>query len=336
MDIVEAILIERKKYIVLISGYLWWEVFNSIVSALGKNLNFEVIFVNQLIPENMLVTTADHINFPVINEIIKEKLNDIKEQKENKKGFIVVSYTFPPEKIDFYPDIHINLSANPILLTNLIVELAKEKQFKRIDIDNHISYLTKSWKTNKIGKSIILFPDYLNKINDIYGMIFDSIMDNIMKKLYGEKYEEYKNQGKINIISEPNKPTEQKDHKLIHVADPTKISQKDQTLISDGIKSAKFTTDLDDIIIETDNEIDSDDIDESNDSLSPALKRSNPYSVEENLLLYDDVLNSIQNDDSDNDTDISNIMTESSTNSIKEMLLGQKAIYIGRRFNEKY
>ena len=319
MDIVEAILIEKKKYIVLLSGYLWWNVFNDIVEALGKNLNFEIIYIHPLVPDTMLITSADHINFPVANELIKKKLT------ETKKGLIVVSYTFPPERIEFYPDFHINISTNQILLTSLIVELAKEKGFKRIDIDNHISYLTKSWKTNKIGKSILFFQDYMNKINDLYSLIFDSIMDNIMKKLYGEKYEEYKTQKKINT-----------DTKLINVSDPTKISPSDAILISDGIKSAKFTNNLDDIIIETDSYSDS----YSDSEYSNSIDLFNPKrlinpSVEEKLILLDDISNSIQSDDSEDENIINNLQTESSINSIKEMMSGQKVIYIGRRTNEK-
>ena len=312
MDIVNAILIEKKKYIILISGYLWWNVFNDLISALGNNLNFEIIYINQLLPENLLITSADHINFPVANEIIKEKSN-------NKKGLIIVSYTFPAERLEFYPDLHINISVNQILLTTLIVELSKEKQLKRMDIDNHLSYLTKSWKTNKIGKNIILFPDYTTKINEIYSLLFDSIMDNIMKKLYGEKYEEYKVQGKIE---------ESKESKLINISDPTKISIKDKILINDGIKKAIFTNDLDDIIIQTDSDSD----EQINNTIVPVSKRTINNSIEENMILYDEVPNSIQSDDI-----IQNLQTEESRNNIKETFLSKKnIIYIGKRFNEKY
>ena len=315
MDIVNAILIEKKKYIILISGYLWWNVFNDLISALGNNLNFEIIYINQLLPENMLITSADHINFPVANEIIKEKLN-------NKKGLIIVSYTFPLERLEFYPDLHINISVNQILLTTLIVELSKEKQLKRIDIDNHLSYLTKSWKTNKIGKNIILFPDYTTKINEIYSLLFDSIMDNIMKKLYGEKYEEYKVQGKI------EESKESKESKLINISDPTKISIKDKILINDGIKKAIFTNDLDDIIIQTDSDSD----EQINNTIVPVSKRTINNSIEENMILYDEVPNSIQSDDI-----IQNLQTEESRNNIKETFMSKKnIIYIGKRFNEKY
>ena len=321
MDIVEAILIEKKKYIVLISGYLWWNVFNDLVNALAKNLKFEVIYINQLLPENMLITSADHINFPVANEIISQKISD------NHVGLIIVSYTFPPERLTFYPDFHINITTNQMLLTNLIVELSKEKQIKRLDIDNHISYLTKSWKTNKIGKSIILFPDYTTKINDIYGLIFDSIMDNIMKKLYGEKYEEYKTQGKIN-----ESQSKINESKILHISDPTKISIKDETLISDGIKTAKFTNDLDDIIIESD---DSDFEINSEIKNTPTLSRSYVQKEQKETTFYDDVPNSIQSDDIENTNQYE---LESFRDDLKEsLLLGKKnVIYIGKRFNGKY
>ena len=74
MNIVEAIVQKNKKYIILISGYLWFNDFKKIVEALSTNLQFEIIYVNQLTPENIFITSAEQINFPVVNELIKEKL----------------------------------------------------------------------------------------------------------------------------------------------------------------------------------------------------------------------------------------------------------------------
>ena len=50
MNIVEAIIQQNKKYIILISGYLWFNDFKIIVEALNTNLNFDIIYVNQLTP----------------------------------------------------------------------------------------------------------------------------------------------------------------------------------------------------------------------------------------------------------------------------------------------
>jgi hypothetical protein len=48
----------------------------------------------------------------------------------------------------------------------------------------------KSWKFNKINKTVTYYPDYLEKQNQLYTMIFDGIMTNIEKKLYGDRYDE--------------------------------------------------------------------------------------------------------------------------------------------------
>lgn len=245
MNIVQAILAEKKKFIILISGYLWWDTIKNISNALADNLNFEIIYINQLLPENLLITSADHLNFPVANELIKEKLSNDRINGE-QKGYIIVSYSFPPEKLDFYPDIHINISPNQMLLTSLIVDLAKSKNISRFDIDNHISYLTKSWKSNKITKNIILYQDYLIKINDIYAILFNTIMDIIMKKLYGEKYDDYISDGKIKKLDDVK---ENKNY--LNVADSSKVSQKDITLINTGVVNGEVANDLDDVVIDS-------------------------------------------------------------------------------------
>jgi hypothetical protein len=267
MNIIEAILRKNNKYIILVSGYLWWKAMDDIVDALAENLSFEVLKINQLLPYNKLVTSADHINFEPINELMKEKL-EYNKTKGLSKGYIISSYTFPMERLDFYPDFHININVNPTLLTNITVDLMKSRNIPRIDVDSHISYLSKSWKTNKINKFVIFSQNYLEpKIqNDLYALIFDSIMDNIMKKLYGEKYDEYKNANLIN--TNPNK-------QLINVSDNDKLSVKDIQNINQGIKNAEFIDELDDIIIKSDNDTTDDDEDEDEDEDEETETESN-------------------------------------------------------------
>jgi hypothetical protein len=321
MNIVEAILSDKNKYIIFISGYLWWNVNDYIIKALSNNLHFEVIYINQLIPENTLITTADQINFTVANELMKQKLNDNKT-KGKKSGYIIVSYTFPPEKIDFYPDIHINISADTLLITSLIIDLAKNKQIPRMKIDEHLSYLSKSWKGNKINKFIIFSSNYENKLNELYGLIFDTIMDNIMKKVYGEKYDEYKTDGKIN--------NESKNVTFVNVSDPTKLSPSDKKAINSGIKNSNFTNDLDDIIVdETDSELNSDndekkvtdenDISNSIQSLPGIYPIDNSMNNLVELVPKRSLINEL-----DSENSISSIMSEMDAGF-------SQAFYIGRR-----
>ena len=294
MNIVDAILDKNKKYIILISGYLWWDNFNSIIKALATNLNFEVIYINQLIQENKLITSSDQINFPVINEIVKEKLNNNKETKIYK-GYIIVSYSFPPERLDFFPDIHVSIQANPVLLTSLIIDLIKTKNVSRMDVDIHLAYLSKTWKTNKITKTIFLQPDYEPNINKYYGFIFDAIIENITKKLFGEKAEEIlaQNNSQVNVSKYPLPPTNQT---LTTISDDTKLTTHTLNVINEGVKISELNTDLDDIVLNNKNDdddsnnedddttntknIDNDNNDNDNNEIALTLtKKNTPYYI---------------------------------------------------------
>jgi hypothetical protein len=241
MNIVEAILEKKKKYIILISGYLWWSEFNSIVKTLADNLHFELIVVNQLLPENKLITSSDHINFNVMNELMNEKI-----ESDNPHGYIIVSYSFPPElSPKLYPDIHINIQASSILLTSLSLDLYNTKKISRMDVDIHLAYLSKSWKMNRIQKTITLQPDYAQTIDKTYGIIFDTIMENISKKLYGEEtYEKITAEKPVNKYPLPSNEKQE----TIKVSDNTKLSVHEKNLINNGQKIGEFISDLDDII----------------------------------------------------------------------------------------
>jgi hypothetical protein len=235
VTIIEKILEQKKKYIILLSGLLWWDYFNYIVKILADNLGFELIYVYSLLPDDKLISSADHINFPALNEIIQDRL-----KKYTNVGYIIVSYTFPPEKIEFYPDFHINININPLLLTNITIEFVKSSNISRLDIDNHINYLFKSWKTNKINKTIIYHQDFIEKENLLYGYIFDAIMENIEKKLYGENFDKIKENIKIDPFTTK--------HDYIKISDPTKLNNKDKLIIHQGKQFGSLISGLDDAI----------------------------------------------------------------------------------------
>ena len=338
MDIVEAILADKKKYIILISGYLWWPNIDLIAKTLANNLNFELIYTYSLLPSNKLISSADHINFPALNEIVKNKLDKNKELGL-VKGYIIVSYTFPLERLDFYPDFHININVNPILQTNIIKDLITQSKagFTRLDIDNHISYLAKSWKTNKINKTIIYPPDYLNKQNELYGQIFDAIMDNIMKKVYGEKYDEYKTIN-VNTTKYPlsgvikpktsSYPLPRENEKLIKVDDETKMSVSDIQAVNRGIINSEIISDLDDIVISSDN----DDNDDNNNTKS---YDNDDEDILNNSIESDQTVNNLEQEIKNiniSKMDESNVTDEKSMNKlIKELDTGSSPFYIGKR-----
>ena len=298
MNIVEAILIDRKKYNILISSYLWWDLTKVFAETLASNLKFDLIIADQIIPHDKLIKNSDEINFAKLNNDVKSMIDNYKKN-DIKKGIIILGYTFPPEKIEFPVDFHININTNPVLQTSIVVNLIKSKGFSRMDVDIHLSYLSKSWKNNKINKFLTMPQNYNEILDQLYTQVFDSVMDNIGKKVYGEKYDEIKN------AKEPEKyplPPEGKDTTI--VADQSKLSIKDSVLKYTGENIAEFNSDLDDIIIKSDNEesnneesnneeSDEEDVDENNDELNV----KNPILVKNDYDVYSFINNSIDEDD---------------------------------------
>jgi hypothetical protein len=328
MNIVDAILEKNKKYIIFISGLLWWDEFNSIVDALKTNLKFEVIYINQLIPENKLITSSDHINFTAANEIIKEKLDKDKETK-TYRGYIVVSYSFPPERIDIYSDIHVSIQPNSLLQTSLIIDIIKKKNIPRMEVDMHIAYLVKSWKSNRISKTIIVQPDYVENINKYYNFMFDAIIENINKKLYGEKAENMGIEEQTNELKEkyPLPPDPQP---IQNISDPVKLSSREKGIINNGIELSNFVTDLDDAAF---NKIDSED--NNNDAELEADVKNNTLTFDENLNLINKEISEEADEDDEEEEEEEKDITGGYKNKSKVMKRSMP-YYIGRRkINQK-
>lgn len=247
MNIVEAILVDKHKYNILISGYLWWSNMDFIIKTLANNLNFDVIYADSFVSKNKLPINAEQINFPKLNYDVKSKMDDNKK-KNIYKGLIIVSFTFPPEKIEFYGDFHININVNPNLLSKIIVELVKTQFIQRFDIDAHIGYLSNSWKTNKINKYIVYMDNYLDGTNQemSYYQMFDALMDNIMKKVYGEKYEQLKNV----TIADSKYKLPPDNQKMINISNPDILTVKDASMISQNERIGNFTEELEKIVSE--------------------------------------------------------------------------------------
>lgn len=244
MNIVEAILIERKKYIILISGFTWWWHFNEIINVLSSNLGFVVINNTSLI-NNQLITSSDQLNFMKLNSDVKDILNGGKKNisSDVRQGIIVVSPTFPPEKIEFPVDIHININASQTLISTLIADYIKETNIPRMDMDAHLSYLAKSWKTNKINKFVTYQQNYLEDKDTPYNIIFDTVMDNIMKKVYGEKYDQIKNK-----VVNPD------DKKIINISDQKEPNIVDLAQINTSNNYTDFVKETISIINENDDD----------------------------------------------------------------------------------
>ena len=68
MNIIEAILRKNNKYIILVSGYLWWKAMDDIVDALAENLSFEVLKINTKdasVKSEILVPGSVYRNLPL-------------------------------------------------------------------------------------------------------------------------------------------------------------------------------------------------------------------------------------------------------------------------------
>lgn len=235
MNIVEAILIDRKKYNILISGFTWWWYFDEIIKTLSSNLGFDVIY-NTYTTNNKLITSSDHLNFMKLNDDVKSLL-DRNKNSGKFNGIIIVSPTFPPEKIEIPVDLHININTDMALLSTITSDYIKEHNITRMVMDTHLSYLSKSWKSNKISKFIKYGANYLETQDASYELLFETIMDNIMKKVYGEKYDEIKN----NVVNPDAK-------KLINFSDEKEPSLVDLAKINTANNYGNFVKEAEEII----------------------------------------------------------------------------------------
>lgn len=116
---------------------------------------------------------AQNINFELIQfkypefDILNNKIND-----SDSNGIIVYGLTFPTDKLEFKPFYHISLSAN----RSIVVDEEKFNIYQE-NVKNNIVNKFKNMKD-------ILYHD------EIYTEIFNMIIDLIMKRVYGDRYEE--------------------------------------------------------------------------------------------------------------------------------------------------
>lgn len=116
---------------------------------------------------------AQNINFELIQFIYPEfdRLND-KIDDSDSTGIIIYGLTFPTEKLKFKPFYHISISANK----SIIVDEEKFNIYQE-NVKNNIVNKFKNMKD-------ILYHD------ETYNEIFNLIIDLIMKRVYGDRYEE--------------------------------------------------------------------------------------------------------------------------------------------------
>jgi hypothetical protein len=171
-NILEILLLKKKKYIVLFSGLKVKipDLECSIVEKIVKELynDFNAIFLYYLDFNYLDLNFNDNLN--IINERVKNLLDEKKEQVL----FIIVQ-SFPTDKLKFHVDFHIHIS----LSQNLLKKLDSKPDLYEI--------YQKEIQKNRVNKYINIKNDY--KLDEIINNIFNFIIDDIEKKVYGDQYD---------------------------------------------------------------------------------------------------------------------------------------------------
>lgn len=162
-NILDILLFNKKKYIVLFSG-LEFSPVEKIVTDLSKDFN--AIVLNYL-----------HLNLDDSLDPLNTRVNDLLHKNEKMiQPIFIIAKTFPSDKLKIYSDIHINISLHKFAILNL-------DPAKRPDLPD---LYAKSIQTNRVSRYINLKKDY--ELNEVVNEIFYLIIDDIEKKVYGDKY----------------------------------------------------------------------------------------------------------------------------------------------------
>jgi len=154
MNVLEKFIEKFHQCIILLSGFDRLHL-NEYAKNLADNLNFELIAFN-------------YPNFDELNT----KINTMIRDKSSKHGFVIYGLSFPNEQLKFKPNIHISVSGSKALVDN----------------DEKFNIYTENIKKNIINKfKNIKDLDYHD---DTYEDIFNLCIDMVMKRVYGDRYEE--------------------------------------------------------------------------------------------------------------------------------------------------
>jgi hypothetical protein len=171
-NVLDVLLMKKKKYIVLFSG-LDFSPVEQITNDLAKD--FGAIVLNFI--HLSLTDSLDNVNTRV-NDLLSKSSSD-------PKPFFIIGKTFPSDKLKISVDLHLNLSLHPIAIQKL--DPLKRPELPQIYTD--------SIKTNRISRYINLKKEY--DISEIENEIFTLIIDDIEKKVYGDQYEKLSSNNKF-------------------------------------------------------------------------------------------------------------------------------------------
>ena len=152
MNILEKFISIFKNCIIIISGYEKLHL-SKYADQLATDFNFELI----------------EFKYPDF-ESLNKKIKDLHENN-NKNGVIIYGLTFPTDNLEFKANYHISLSANKTL----------------VDDENEFNIYNNNVKQNFINKfKNVKVTDYND---ELYDDIFNTVIEYIMKKVYGENFE---------------------------------------------------------------------------------------------------------------------------------------------------
>lgn len=219
-NVLDILLLNKKKYIVLFSG-LEFSPIEKIVTDLSKDFN--AIILNYL-----------HLNLDDSLDPLNTRVNDLLNKNEKMiQPIFIIAKSFPSDKLKIYPDIHINISLHKFAILNL-------DPAKRADLPD---LYAKSIQTNRVNRYINLKKDY--ELNEVINEVFYLIIDDIEKKVYGDKYNtlshKFFSQSKQNDYSEQNNKSKLVfDPKSITPAEKQKIAlEKAETEIQNSIDDSE-------------------------------------------------------------------------------------------------
>lgn len=205
MNIIEAILKKYSHYIILISS-LDLELLEEMSKEISKEIDFKYLSFNHLSIDS---------NYDKLND----RVNDV--AIKGNTGVVISSLLFPSDKLNFRPDIHINLSINKVYFDTI-----KNKYNYN---DSIFFTYKKKLEDNKVNKYInIKFNINKNYLTD---MIFYTIMDNIEKRLYGKFYDELSSKSLEKIKKPENNEIIKNDDKIKKDSEDDKIKKTEDEII---------------------------------------------------------------------------------------------------------
>ena len=213
-NILEILLLKKKKYIVLFSG-LKCSPIEKIVNELHNDFN--AIILNYL-----------HLDYNDDLIVINNRINTLLDEKK-EQVFFIMAQSFQADKLKFHIDYHIHIS----LSQNLLKKLDPRPDLYEI--------YQKEIQKNRINKYINLKNDY--KLDDIINNIFNFIIDDIEKKVYGDQY----NKLNHNVYKESDSSKESS--KLVF--NPNAISYEEKRENEKKLIEKEIQEQIDEDVIET-------------------------------------------------------------------------------------